>query len=91
MKSALKRTSCAMAGMLPAAFLARTGLPALAALVFLAVLTLSVACWIISSDERSDRVTRMIFAKQCDARCLEKSPPASALPTSRSRRSRRPA
>ena len=91
MKNALKRTTWAMAGMLPAAFLARSGLPALAALVFLAVLALGVTCWILSSDERSDRVTLMIFAKQGDVRCLEPKPSASALPTSRSRRSRRPA
>ena len=42
MKNALKRTRWAMTGMLPAAFLARTGLPALVALVFLAVLMLGV-------------------------------------------------
>ena len=40
------------AGMLPAAVLARFGMPALAALVFLAV---AVACWVISNGDRSDQ------------------------------------
>ena len=38
--------------MLPAAVLARFGMPALAALVFLAV---AVACWVISNGDRSDQ------------------------------------
>jgi len=62
--------------MLPAAFLGRLGMPALAALVFLAVLALAVICWIIASGERCDRVNRMMLARRGDARCLA-SPPSA--------------
>jgi hypothetical protein len=63
------------AGMLPAAVLARPGMPAIAALVFLAVLAVAMACWVISNGDRSGRVTRMIYVRHGDARCL---PPARA-------------
>jgi hypothetical protein len=83
---ALKHTGRALAGILPAAALARLGMPALAAAICLAVLILGVACWVISSGDRSDRVTRMIYARHGDARCL---PPAitSPVPASQPRRS----
>jgi hypothetical protein len=71
----------AAAGLLPAALLARLGVPALAALVFLAVLVLGVACWIIDSGDRSDRVTRMILARRGDARCLAPGPSARLCPS----------
>ena len=66
-----------VAGMLPAAALARLGVPALAAVVFLAVLTLGAACWVITSSDRSDRVTRMIYARHGDARSLVPRSPAA--------------
>ncbi len=86
MRTALKHAGRAAAGMVPATILVRLGVPALAALVFLAVLVLGVTCWIISSGDRSDRVTRMIFARQGDVRCLEPDPAAapSSSPASRS-------
>jgi hypothetical protein len=59
----LKRAGQVTAGALPAAVLAGLGLPALGALVFLAVLMLGVICWIINSEDRSARVTRMILAR----------------------------
>ena len=83
MKSGLKRASRAVAGMLPAALLVRLGMPALAALVFLAILVLGAICWIISDPDRSDRVNRMLLARRGDARCLVPDPSASALPASR--------
>ena len=70
MKNALKHAGKVAAGMLPAALLAGLGITALGALVFLAVLVLGVVCWIISSGDRSDRVTRMILARWGDASCL---------------------
>jgi hypothetical protein len=57
--------------MLPAAALARLGLPALGALVFLAVLAVTVTCWIISSPDRADRLNRLMLAARGDARCLK--------------------
>jgi hypothetical protein len=70
----VKHARQAAAGTLPAALLAGLGMPALAALVFLAVVLLGVFCWIIDSAHRSDRVTRMIFARRGDVSCLEPLP-----------------
>jgi uncharacterized membrane protein len=41
-----------------AAVLAGVGLPALGAVVFLAVAVLAVLCWVIASGERADRSAR---------------------------------
>jgi hypothetical protein len=72
-KDALKHTGRAAAAMLPAALLARLGVLALTALIFLAFLVLRVNCWIISDPERSDRVNRMLLARRGDARCLQRA------------------
>ncbi len=75
MKDAVKPLArAAAAGMLPAAALAGLGLPALGALVFLAVLALAVTCWIISSPDRADRLNRLLLATRGDARCLKPAP-----------------
>jgi hypothetical protein len=42
-------------GQQPSYLLARLGMPALAVLVFLAILVLGVICWIINSGDRPDR------------------------------------
>ncbi len=76
------------AGLLPAAALARLGLPALAAAVILAVAALGAACWVIASGDRSDRVTRMIYARHGDARSLTSRPPAAPARASRRRPAR---
>jgi hypothetical protein len=68
------------AGVLPAAVLARLGLPALAALVLLGVLVLAVICWIIGNGDRSDRVTRMMLATKGKASCLAPRPAIPAVP-----------
>ena len=83
MKSALKHAGRAAAGMLPAALLVRLGMPALAAVVFLAVLVVGVTCWIISSDDRTDRVNRIMLAGQGDARSLEPGASAPSSPAPR--------
>jgi hypothetical protein len=77
--------------MLPAAALARLGMPALGALVFLAILVLGMICWIIGDQDRSDRVNRMLLARRGDARCLAPGTSAPSSPASRPRRSHRPA
>jgi hypothetical protein len=82
MMNALRHAGRAVAGMLPVAVIVRLGLPALAVLVFLAILAAGVACWVIASDDRSDRVTRMIYARHSDARCLK----AGVAPSSRASR-----
>jgi hypothetical protein len=48
---------------------ARMGLPALGALVGLAVLAVGVVCWVIASSERTDRVSRLLLAGRGDAKC----------------------
>ena len=82
MRNAVKQTARTAAGMLPAALFIRLGLPALGALVFLAVLVLGIICWIVGNADRSDRVTRMILAKRGDASCLASGSSAPATPTS---------
>jgi hypothetical protein len=75
-KNVPKLAGRAAAVMLPAGLLSQLGMPALAALVFLAVLALGAFCWIISSQDRCDRVNRMMLARQGDARCLAPAPSA---------------
>lgn len=73
MKSIVKCAGQVVAGMLPAALLVRLGVP-VAAVFFFAILVLGVLCWIIDSQERSDRVARMMLARRGNARCLKPSP-----------------
>jgi hypothetical protein len=46
----LRRAGKVAAGIAPAALMVRLGLPALGALVFLAVLAAGVTCWLLGSD-----------------------------------------
>lgn len=74
-------------GAVPAALVARLGLPALGGLVFLAVLTAWIGCWVVRSDDRTDRVSRMLLAWRGDAGCLARDgaiPPSA--PAARPRR-----
>jgi hypothetical protein len=48
----------------------RMGLPALEALVGLAVLVVGVFCWVITSPERTEQVSRLLLAGRGDAKCL---------------------
>ena len=58
----LKRAGKIAAKAVPAALVAGLGLPALGALVFLAVLTAGVICWLLGSDARAARVSRVLLA-----------------------------
>lgn len=89
MKNILKPAGKVAAGILPTAALAQLGMPALAALVFLAVLVLGVACWIIGSPDRADRVNRMMLARRGNATCLTQGRPPASPPSSRRRPSHR--
>jgi hypothetical protein len=53
-----------VAGVIPVAAAVRLGLPALGALVFLAVLVLLAACWVIGSQARTDRVSQILLARR---------------------------
>ena len=70
------------AGAAPAVALDRLGLPALAALVFLAVLTAGVTCWLLGSDARAARASQVLRAwKGHPESPAVDSPAAPALPT----------
>jgi hypothetical protein len=71
-----RKATKAVAGVIPAAVIARLGLPALVALLFLAVLVLAIACWVISNQARTDRVTQILLAHRGTAI----APPTTAVP-----------
>jgi hypothetical protein len=61
----------AIARILPlAAAVAALGLPALIALGGLAVLVLTAACWVIASQDRTNRVSQLLLARRGDPRYL---------------------
>jgi hypothetical protein len=90
MKSTLKHAGPAAGGTFSLAALTQLSMPALAAVGMLAVLVLGVICWIISSDERSARVSRMMLARRGDAKCLEVNVSPLAPPKARARRKSTP-
>jgi hypothetical protein len=49
---------------LPAAAVVGFGIPALITLVLLAVLSLAVACWVIASQDRTNRVSQLLLARR---------------------------
>jgi hypothetical protein len=68
--AALRGARKVAAGAIPAALIAQLGLPALGGLLFLAVLVLAVACWVIGSRDRTERVSRMLLAWRGNVGCL---------------------
>lgn len=92
MKTTLKHAGRAAGGTFSLAALTQLSMPALTAVGVLAVLMLGVICWIISSEERSDRASRLMLARRGDAKCLETSvtPPSPSPPRARARRKRTP-
>ena len=85
--AALRRADKVVAGAVPAVVLARLGLPALGTLIFLAVLAAGVTCWLLGSDARADRVSRVLLAWKSDRSGLPVGSPAGpALPAPRPRR-----
>jgi hypothetical protein len=85
--AAIRRVGKVAAGAVSATLIARLGLPALGALVFLAVLVLGTACWVIGSKDRTDRVSRVLLAWRGNIGCLTRDsaiPPP--IPAGRARR-----
>lgn len=78
--AALRGACKVAAGMLPAALVAGLGLPALCGLLLLAVLVLAVACWVIGSRDRTERVSRMLLAWRGNVGCLAQD---GAVPAAR--------
>lgn len=74
MKSALLHLSRAGAGVLSAALVGRFGIPVLAGLGFLIVLGIVMVCWIVNSKDRSTNLSRILFARRGDPRCLDPDP-----------------
>jgi hypothetical protein len=58
----LRAAGRAAAAAVPAAQLARLGLPALAGVLGLAVLVLAVICWVLASDARCERMANVLRA-----------------------------
>jgi len=84
----LRRAGRVTAGVAPALLVAGLGLPALGALVFLAVLATGMACWVFGSDARTNRVSRVLLAWRGDPGCLggaSTAAPASPVPRPRRR------
>lgn len=70
----VKQAGHAAAGVCSAAAVAGLGMPALGAVVFLAVLVIAVACWVINCPDRTDRVSRLLLARRGDSTCLAPGP-----------------
>jgi hypothetical protein len=81
--SVLRGVGKVIAGAVPAALVARLGLPALGALVFLVVLAVWAACWVFCSDVRTERVSRVLLAWRGNASCLPPVGPATPEPAPR--------
>jgi len=60
--------------------MARLGLPALGALVFLIILVVGTARWVVRSDARTERVSRVLLAWRGNASCLAPGALAAARP-----------
>ncbi len=84
--SITRKASRIVAGILPMAVLARLGLPALAAAIFLCVLTAGVACWLFSNDARTNRVSRVLLAWRGNPDSLSTGGPAAPAPDPSHRR-----
>jgi hypothetical protein len=67
-------------GVLIAWLAARAGVVAVGALVVIIIAALGIACWVIASKDRSDRVARLILAKHGDASCLQQAPARPQAP-----------
>ena len=82
----LRHVGKVVAGALPAVLVAGLGLPALGALVLLTVVVVGVACWVIHSEDRTDRVSRVLLAWRGNASCIARAGDTSpTLPLARRR------
>jgi len=83
MMAVIRRAGKVAAGAVPAALVAGLGLPALGVLVFVAVLAAGVCCWMVHSDARTDRVSRVLLAWRGNAGCLPSAPAPVTVPQPR--------
>jgi hypothetical protein len=74
----LRTAGKAVAAVIPAAQLARLGLPALLGVIGLAVLVLAAVCWILASDARCENAAKVLRACRGVATAVPVSAPAPA-------------
>ena len=74
MMAALKKVGAVGLGAVSVAQLARLGLPTVVAFFALALLVLAVICWILTSEERCERVSRMLLAVRGNSSALTATP-----------------
>jgi hypothetical protein len=85
--AALGHAAKFLAGTVPTAVMVGLGMPESGVLIFvLAVMVLGTACWVISSDARTDRVSRMLLAWRGNADSLGRGAAAPGPPAPRPRR-----
>jgi hypothetical protein len=80
MMAVIRWTGKVAAGAVPVALVAGLGLPALGVLVFVATLAVGVSCWVVRSDARTDRVSRVLLAWRGNAGCLPSAPTPVTAP-----------
>lgn len=78
MMAVIRRTGKVAAWAAPG-LIAGIGLPALGALVLLAILAAGVTCWVLGSKDRTDRFSRVLLAWRGNSSCL--TPGISLLPS----------
>lgn len=96
MTTSLKRTAQIITSLTAAGVTAAFGYPAVAAIGVLVTLPLLATCWILNSNERTERFARILLARRGNARCLQTSEQldnqaATARQRPHTRRPRRPA
>jgi hypothetical protein len=83
MMAVIRWTGKVAAGAVPAALVAGLGMPELGVLVFVAVLAAGVSCWVMRSDARTDRASRVLLAWRGNADCLPSAPAPVTAPRPR--------
>ncbi len=86
--AALKLADKMAASAVPVAQLARLGLPALAGTLAFAVLVLAAVCWLLGSDDRTDRAARLLQAWRAGTASTSGTAPALPGPPPRRKRPR---
>jgi hypothetical protein len=68
--SAIRHATRALTPLTAAGIITALGYPAIAIAAGLIVAALITACWILSSNARTERLTRIILARHGNAKCL---------------------
>ena len=90
MTTAFKKAVQALTSMSAAGIVAALGYPAIAITAGLIILTLAAACWILSSNDRTERLARIILARRGNSQCLQAATAKVPLPGPARHRKRKP-